>query len=69
MTNHEPMGSKEACRVLDVDRATLTRWAAAGRVVVVHKLPGRNGAFLFDRDDVARLAAERAQAAGAVSVL
>lgn len=55
----------EVARELGVDKTTLTRWVAEGRIVAVHKLPNKNGAFLFARADVAALAAERTEAATA----
>lgn len=46
------IGSKEACAILDRDRSSLTRYVQEGRLVAVSKLPGRNGAFVFNRSDV-----------------
>lgn len=57
------IGSTEACRILLIDKATLTRWVASETLVPAHKLPGKNGAFLFDRRDIEALAAQRAEAA------
>ncbi len=53
------IGSAEAERILNISRATLTRWIAAGRIPLAGQLPpsGR-GAFIFNRSDVERLAAE-----------
>jgi len=45
--------------MLDVATSTLTRWVADGRLSAALKMPGRNGAFLFHRDDVEALAAAR----------
>lgn len=59
------IGSAEACRILDVDRSTLTRWVAGGRITPAVKLPKRNGAYLFDRADIEALAAERTAAGAA----
>jgi predicted site-specific integrase-resolvase len=53
------IGSTESCRILNVDKTTLARWAAMGRIVPAHKLPGRNGAYLFRRGDIKDLAAQR----------
>lgn len=53
------IGAREACRILDVNRSTLTRWVEAGRLTPKVRLPGDNGAHLFDRGDVERLHAER----------
>lgn len=59
------VGSREACRDLDVDKSTLTRWAADGTIAVAHRLPGKNGALLFDRAEIARLKRVRAEKASA----
>lgn len=57
------IGSAESCRILgDVNRTTLTRWVAEGRLAAATKLPGANGAFLFHRAEVERLARERSAA-------
>lgn len=53
------IGSREVCVMLDVATSTLTRWVADGRLSAALKMPGRNGAFLFHRDDVEALAAAR----------
>jgi len=71
MADDPLIGSDEACKLLErvgvpVHRATLLRWAASGRVTVMHKMPGTNGAFLFSRNEILRLARERlAQREGA----
>lgn len=60
-THPAPMSSAEACKELgDIDRSTLSRWVALGLIVPAYKLPGRNGAFVFDRAEVERVKAERA---------
>ncbi|MEA1795150.1 helix-turn-helix domain-containing protein [Rhodococcus sp. IC4_135] len=63
MPHEDSIGSTEACRLLDVSRATLTRWAKSGVITPAMQLPGRNGALLFKRDDVEKLAAQRAVSA------
>lgn len=64
MATHTPdlIGSAEACRILNVNNSTLTRWVAAGNVKAAHKLPGKNGAYLFIRADIERKADENAEA-------
>lgn len=52
------MRSREVCERLTIDRSTLTRWVAAGRIEPAMKLDGIRGAYLFNRADVERLAAE-----------
>lgn len=54
------VGSQEACRILGKDRATLSRWVALGRLTPAVQLPGKTGAFLFNRVDVEALAKETA---------
>ena len=56
------IGSTEACTILNIDKATISRWVAAGRITPVVKLPRKNGAFLFARADIDILAKERATA-------
>ncbi len=46
--------------MLDVATSSLVRWVADGRLCAAHKMPGRNGAFLFHRTDVEALVRERA---------
>lgn len=60
-THTDLIGSTEACRILRIDKATLTRWVAADSIKPAHKLPGRNGAYLFNRSDIDTIAAERAE--------
>jgi hypothetical protein len=60
--NDDMIGSKESCTILGIDKATLSRWVAAGHITPVHKLPGRNGAYLFTRQSIQALATERATA-------
>ena len=53
------IGSAEACERLGIDRSTLSRWVAFGRLPLAMRLPGPTGALLFHPSDVERLAAER----------
>lgn len=65
-TPHMPttdlLGTVEAADLIGVERSTLSRWMATGRIAAAMKLPGRNGAVLFERSEVDRVAA--AYAAG-----
>jgi predicted site-specific integrase-resolvase len=54
------IGSTEACTILQIDKATISRWVAAGKLTPVLKLPRRNGAMLFNRSDIDALAEARA---------
>lgn len=56
MSNIDLISMKEACRILDKDKATLGRWVAAGKVTPVYKGEGRNGILLFNRPDIEALA-------------
>lgn len=52
------IGSAEACKILNIHAATLGRWITQDRLKPAHKLPAKNGAYLFRRLDVERLRAE-----------
>lgn len=62
MTSTPPrlMASKDVCLALDINRSTLTRWVAQGKIKPVYRLPGDRGAFLFDPRDVDGLSAPSA---------
>lgn len=57
--HNEPhyLTSAEAAERLGVDRSTLSRWVASGRIKPVWKMPGRRGPFLFRPADVDALKA------------
>jgi excisionase family DNA binding protein len=59
MTEAQLIGSAEACGILGIDRGTLVRWIASGRIRTVHKLPGQTGAYIFDLAEVERVKAEQ----------
>ena len=50
----------EACAELGINRSTISRWVALGHISPTMKLPGRTGAFLFSRSEIARVKQERA---------
>lgn len=54
------IGSSEACRILRVDKSTLSRKVADGTLTPASKMPGRNGAYVFHRRDIERLRERRA---------
>lgn len=56
------IGSTESSRLLNIDKATLSRWVNNGTIQPALKLPGKNGAYLFNRADIEALAATRATA-------
>jgi len=49
----------EAAAALSTSRFSILRLVRSGRLVPVQKLPGRTGAYLFAREDVDALAAQR----------
>lgn len=53
-----PIPSAEACERLGIDRSTLSRWVAAGRITPTFRLPGATGSMLFDPADVDRIASD-----------
>lgn len=59
MTN-DLLGTVEAAEVIGVERSTLSRWIDSGRISYLRKLPGKNGAVLFARDEVERVAKDYA---------
>lgn len=61
------ISSQEALRILRVALCTLTRWAADGKITPAYKMPGSNGAFLWRRTDVVKLAEERTAAQAVTS--
>jgi len=60
MRNDDLIGSAEACEILGgIDRATLVRRIAAGKLKTVTKLPGGSyGTWVFRRADVLEHKAE-----------
>lgn len=59
-TTTEQVPTAEAARVLGVSVWSIRRLIERGELEPTAKLPGLRGAYLFDRADVDRLAAERA---------
>lgn len=59
MADEPLMGAEEAADVLGVHRATVLRWVAAGKLSVIHRGRGPNGAVVLSRREVERIARER----------
>lgn len=61
MSNQAPLSTREVAQLLQTSVPTVTRRARAGDLaeVVTAKAPGSRGAYLFDREAVEALAAER----------
>jgi predicted site-specific integrase-resolvase len=60
MPHDELIGTAEAAGILGKSLPTVKRYAMAGRLPVAVKMKGDTGAYLFERADVDRLAAELA---------
>lgn len=58
----EDLTTAQACELLNIDRATLTRWVDKGTIQPTFKFPGKTGGFLFNRADIEALATEQASA-------
>ena len=57
----ELLTSVQAGEVLSRSYRTVIRLAETGVLTIAQKLPGPNGAYLFRRSDVERVAADRAE--------
>lgn len=57
MTQMELIGTAETARILGIGRATVHRWADAGRIRQVGEL-GKRGIRVFDRAAIEDLAAK-----------
>lgn len=64
-TDVELIGAGQAAHLLGISRNTLTRRIEDGTIPTLGKLPGKNGALVFRRSDVERLAAEQTRAGAA----
>lgn len=65
-SHRELIGSADAERILDISRATLTRWVKAGKLRTAGQLSG-SGALVFERGVVEQLAESLREAAAARS--
>jgi len=61
----ELLTSVQSGEVLKRSYRTVIRLAETGELPIAQKLPGPNGAYLFRRGDVEKLAAARAEKASA----
>lgn len=55
-----PLSTSEVAAKFGCDSATVLRMIADGRLMPAGKLPGRTGAYLFDRVEIDRLVGESA---------
>lgn len=67
MENLDLIGSAEMCEALGIDRGTLVRRIAAGKISPVQKLPGVTGAYVFTRAEMERCVAAAEQAKATAS--
>lgn len=61
-TPDELLTSSQAGTILNRSYRTVIRLADLGKLPIAAKLPGPNGAYLFRRGDVEKLAAQRSEA-------
>lgn len=59
---HSLITTAQAAAQLGIERSTLSRWVAAGRITPAMQLPGPTGAMLFDPVAIDRLAASLVKA-------
>lgn len=59
------IGVRDAAKIVDRTQLTVLRWIKIGKLPIVGRLPGPNGAYLLDRAEVEKLAAELAAEASA----
>ena len=52
------LSSAEACERLAIDRSTLSRWVASGRIEPALKSPGVRGPFVFTAAEIERVQAD-----------
>lgn len=57
MNNFRLMGGPDAAKRLGVTRATVNRWAEAGRIPALGRV-GERGIWVFDHDAIERVAME-----------
>ena len=57
------MTTAEAALILGKSVTTVNRLTAAGQLTPSHKLPGKTGAYLFNRADIEAAAGDKASAA------
>ena len=60
MSNLTLVSTREAASILHVGTRQIARYVKTGKLEPAAKLPGVRGAFLFRRNDVEHMAAERA---------
>lgn len=56
MTPTDLISAAEAAELLNTPVNTFNRWVAAGRITPAHVMPGRTGARLYSRAEIARIA-------------
>lgn len=56
------VGSTEAARIAGTTERSIQRWASTGLLTPAAKLPGRTGAYLFERADVEALSRKQVAA-------
>jgi predicted DNA-binding transcriptional regulator AlpA len=63
---HELLTTAEVARITGWSITSINRWTLAGDLPHAHKLPGRTGSYLFDREVIHRRLRMRETAGGIV---
>lgn len=59
------LGAQEAATAIGIERSTVTRWIDKGWLIPAQRIGGPNGALVFTRDEIERVAAwHKARLAG-----
>ena len=61
VTPNDLIGSGETAALLRVDKSTLVRKIAAGKIQPLTRLDGPRGAFVFDRSEIQAIAKDGAK--------
>ncbi|MFC8038730.1 hypothetical protein ACFUOZ_05200 [Paenarthrobacter sp. NPDC057355] len=48
------IGAGTVSDILSIDRSTVSRWVASGKLVPLAQLDGARGAFVFDMNDLVK---------------
>lgn len=57
MDTQQLLSPQQAAKLIGIDRTTLARWRREGRISAAFHAPGKQGAYLYDINDVEALAA------------
>lgn len=55
MPNPDLLSTTQAAEVIGIERSTISRWVQQGLMKPTLKLPGQQGAFVFDASEIERV--------------